>query len=148
MQHEASGNGEKWRIQYEGQDGIGGEIAKIKRILAKRVTPGGPRRRNPTAHGRASCRTPTYYIGRLDVAQPVEIFKNIKGMTRDFAVDALPAGYLWDLVDAIPNRKGARIEQRGAWEYFSSTALRGHDLGRLPRRLQQGRRSCSSSRTR
>lgn len=58
------------------------------------------------------------------MAQPVEIFKNIKGFTRDFAVDSLPAGYLWDLVDAIPNRKGARIEQRGAWEYFT-TALAG-----------------------
>jgi hypothetical protein len=47
MQHEASRNGETWRIQYEGQDGNGGEIAKVKRILAKRVTPGAPRRRNP-----------------------------------------------------------------------------------------------------
>jgi hypothetical protein len=47
MQHEASGNGEKWRVQYEGQNGEGGELAKIKRILAKRVTPGGARRRNP-----------------------------------------------------------------------------------------------------
>jgi len=53
------------------------------------------------------------------MAQPVEIFKNVKGMTRDFAVDSLPAGYLWDLIDAIPNRKGARIEQRGAWEYMA-----------------------------
>jgi len=53
------------------------------------------------------------------VAQPVEIFKNIKGMTRDFAVDSLPSGYLWDLVDAVPNRKGARIDQRGSWVYFS-----------------------------
>lgn len=55
------------------------------------------------------------------MAQPVEIFKNIKGMARDFAVDSLPGGYLWDLIDAIPNRKGARIEQRGAWEYFTAT---------------------------
>lgn len=47
MQHEASGNGEKWRVQYEGQDGNTGELAKIKKISAKRVTPGGPRRRNP-----------------------------------------------------------------------------------------------------
>lgn len=46
MQHEASGNGEKWRLQYEGQDGQGGEIGKIKRILTKRVTPTGTRRRN------------------------------------------------------------------------------------------------------
>lgn len=47
MQHDASGQGEKWRLQYEGQDGMSGEISKIKRILSKRVTPGGPRRRNP-----------------------------------------------------------------------------------------------------
>lgn len=45
-------------------------------------------------------------------------------MTRDFAVDSLPSGFLWDLVDAIPNRKGARIEQRGGWSYLgASTAL-------------------------
>jgi hypothetical protein len=62
MQHEASGNGEKWRIQYEGQDGNGGEIAKIKRLLAKRATPGGPRRRNPM---RTVGTVPdaTYYMG-------------------------------------------------------------------------------------
>jgi hypothetical protein len=54
------------------------------------------------------------------MAQPLEIFKNVKGMTRDFAVDSLPGGYLWDLIDAIPNRKGARVEQRGAWEYFTA----------------------------
>jgi hypothetical protein len=47
MQHEASGNGEKWRVQYEGQDGLSGEISKIKRIANKRATVGGPRRRNP-----------------------------------------------------------------------------------------------------
>jgi hypothetical protein len=46
-QHEASGNGEKWRVQYEGQDGLGGEIGKIKRIANKRATVAGPRRRNP-----------------------------------------------------------------------------------------------------
>lgn len=62
MQHEASGNGEKWRVQYEGQDGMGGELAKIKRILAKRVTPGGARRRDPY---RTVGRVPnaSYYIG-------------------------------------------------------------------------------------
>jgi hypothetical protein len=59
------------------------------------------------------------------VAQPLEIFKDIKGFARDFASDSLPSGYLWDMVDAIPNRKGARVEQRGAWEYFSPTSLGG-----------------------
>jgi len=47
IEHEQSGGGERFRIQYEGQDGNGGEIAKIKRILTKRVTPAGARRRNP-----------------------------------------------------------------------------------------------------
>ena len=62
VQHEASGNGEKWRIQYEGQDGMGGELAKIRRIRNKRVTAGGARRRNPL---RTVGRVPdsTYYTG-------------------------------------------------------------------------------------
>jgi len=46
VQHEGSGQGEKWRTQYEGQDGTEGEIAKIKRVLAKRVTPGAVTRRD------------------------------------------------------------------------------------------------------
>jgi hypothetical protein len=62
VQHEASGNGEKWRVQYEGEDGLGGEIGKIKRLLNKRATPGGPRRRRP---GRSSIPVPdlSYYTG-------------------------------------------------------------------------------------
>jgi len=47
-EHEQSGGGERWRIQYEGQNGEAGEIAKIKAILNKRVTPKGTRRRDPT----------------------------------------------------------------------------------------------------
>jgi hypothetical protein len=46
VQHQDSGGGEKWRIAYEGQDGFGGDIAKAKRILTKRVTPSGARRRD------------------------------------------------------------------------------------------------------
>lgn len=57
------------------------------------------------------------------MAQPVEIFGPVKGMTRDFGIDSLPNGYLWDLVDALPNRKGARVEQRGNWNYFSQTPV-------------------------
>lgn len=62
MQHEASGNGEKWRIQYEGQDGQAGELAKIKRILTKRVTPGGTRRRN-MRRAVGSVHDAGYYLG-------------------------------------------------------------------------------------
>lgn len=46
VQHEGSGQGEKWRIQYEGQDGTEGEIARIKRIINKRVTPQSMQRRD------------------------------------------------------------------------------------------------------
>jgi hypothetical protein len=46
VQHEGSGEGDKWRMQYEGQDGFGGDLARIRRILSKRVTPAYTRRRN------------------------------------------------------------------------------------------------------
>jgi hypothetical protein len=46
VQHEGSGQGEKFRSQYEGQDGTEGQIAWIKRVLAKRVTPQMSRRRD------------------------------------------------------------------------------------------------------
>lgn len=74
------------------------------------------------------------------MAQPVEVFKDIKGMARDFAVDSMPSGYLWDLVDAIPNRKGARIEQRGAWEYFSPSAFGGTIQGGYHAAFTKGQR--------
>jgi hypothetical protein len=54
------------------------------------------------------------------MAQPLEIFGDIRGMTRDFPVDSLPPGYVWNLVDAIPNRKGSRVDMRGGWTYHSA----------------------------
>src|SRR5262245_10228310 len=62
VQHEGSGQGEKWRIQYEGQDGTEGEIARIKRILAKRVTPQMSRRRDLTG-SLGSMSSPGDYVG-------------------------------------------------------------------------------------
>lgn len=50
LQHEQSAGGERWRTLYEGQDGTGGDIARIKRILAKRVTPQGSSRRGLDRH--------------------------------------------------------------------------------------------------
>jgi hypothetical protein len=47
IEHEQSGGGERWRVQYEGEKGEGGEISKIKAILSKRVSPAGSRRRDP-----------------------------------------------------------------------------------------------------
>jgi len=48
VQHEQSGGGERWRMTYEGQDGQGGDISRIKKILTKRATPQGTIRRDLT----------------------------------------------------------------------------------------------------
>lgn len=49
-QHDTSQMGEKWRVAYEGKDGTEGDIARIKRILTKRVTPAASRRRDLTGN--------------------------------------------------------------------------------------------------
>lgn len=49
-QHDTSQMGEKWRVAYEGKDGTEGDIARIKRILSKRVTPAAARRRDLTGN--------------------------------------------------------------------------------------------------
>jgi hypothetical protein len=49
-QHEGSAMGEKFRIAYEGKDEAGGDIARIKRILTKRVTPQAARKRDLTGN--------------------------------------------------------------------------------------------------
>jgi hypothetical protein len=61
-EHEQSQMGEKWRIAYEGRDGTEGDIARIKRILVKRVTPRGYPRRDLTGNLGALSST-TDYIG-------------------------------------------------------------------------------------
>ena len=48
LQHEQSAGGERWRVMYEGQDGTGGDISRIKKILTKRVTAQGAMRRDLT----------------------------------------------------------------------------------------------------
>jgi len=53
--------------------------------------------------------------------RPVSILPTVKGMTRDYAVDALPEGYVWDMKDFIPQRRGTRMESRAAWRYFTET---------------------------
>jgi hypothetical protein len=50
VEHESSGYGEKWHAQYEGQDGNGGEIARIKRVMSKRVTSQANRHRAMVKH--------------------------------------------------------------------------------------------------
>jgi len=53
--------------------------------------------------------------------RPVSILPLVKGMTRDYAVDSLPSGYVWDMKDFIPQRRGTRMESRGAWQYFTAS---------------------------
>jgi hypothetical protein len=54
------------------------------------------------------------------VAQPAGLLAQVRGMGRDFAVDELPPGFVWDMVDYIPNRRGAKLEGRGPWSYLTT----------------------------
>jgi len=49
----------------------------------------------------------------------------IRGFARDFSVDQLPSGYVWNMIDYIPDKHGAKLEGRGAWTYLSDTAFAG-----------------------
>jgi len=50
-------------------------------------------------------------------------------MARDHAIDQMPAGFVWDLADYLPDRRGAKLESRGAWSYFSTPAFAGMPWG-------------------
>jgi hypothetical protein len=53
--------------------------------------------------------------------RPHSILPVVKGMTRDYPVDSLPEGYVWDMKDFIPQRRGTRMESRSAWKYLTTT---------------------------
>lgn len=58
--------------------------------------------------------------------RPVSILQGeIKGMARDFSLDSIPKGYVWDLVDWIPRRRSAKLEGRGPWRFFTPTPMAG-----------------------
>jgi hypothetical protein len=38
VEHESSGYGEKWHLQYMGPDGNSGELGRIRKVMSKRVT--------------------------------------------------------------------------------------------------------------
>jgi len=61
--------------------------------------------------------------------QPTSVLGDVRGFARDFALDALPKGMVWDLVDYIPRRRGARLDGRGAWKYLSPSSLSGQVWG-------------------
>jgi hypothetical protein len=57
--------------------------------------------------------------------QPTSILGDVRGFARDYALDQLPRGYIWDLVDYIPRRRGARLDGRGPWPFLSPSSLGG-----------------------
>jgi hypothetical protein len=60
------------------------------------------------------------------MAKPVSMMPvNIRGFARDFAIDQLPPGYVWNLVDYIPNRHQSGCTGRGAWTLISSNVVGG-----------------------
>lgn len=46
-------------------------------------------------------------------------------MARDFSLDGMPKGYVWDLVDWTPRRRSAKLEGRGPWRFFSPASMAG-----------------------
>jgi hypothetical protein len=49
----------------------------------------------------------------------------VRGFARDFSIDQLPSGFVWNMVDYIPDRHQAKLGGRGAWTYLTSSALAG-----------------------
>ncbi len=54
------------------------------------------------------------------MGQPATLHSFYAGMARDSSRDQLPAGYLWNLEDYIPNYLGSPLRKRGGWTYACS----------------------------
>lgn len=54
------------------------------------------------------------------MASPQSLLADVRGIGRDFALDSLPQGFVWDMIDFIPNRRGAKLEGRGPWSYHTA----------------------------
>ena len=59
------------------------------------------------------------------MASPTSVLADIRGFARDHDISNMPKGFAWDLADYIPDRRGAKLEVRGAWPYFTSPAFAG-----------------------
>jgi len=58
------------------------------------------------------------------MARPTSVLADVRGFARDHDISNMPRGFVWDLADYIPDRRGAKLEVRGPWSYFT-TALVG-----------------------
>jgi hypothetical protein len=59
------------------------------------------------------------------VSEPTSILSDVRGFARDHDISNMPRGFVWDLADYIPDRRGAKLEVRGPWSYFSTPAFAG-----------------------
>jgi len=52
---------------------------------------------------------------------PIQLLGAARAFARDYARDAMPRGYLWDVVDFVPSMIDAPLQGRGKW-YWGSVA--------------------------
>jgi len=53
------------------------------------------------------------------VSQPTSILADVRGFARDHDISNMPKGFVWDLADYLPDRRGAKLEVRGPWSYLT-----------------------------
>lgn len=63
------------------------------------------------------------------MTNPTSLLADVVGFARDHALDDLPRGLVWDMADYLPDRRGAKLEGRGPWSYFSTSAMAGEVWG-------------------
>jgi hypothetical protein len=125
VQHEGSGQGEKYRTQYEGQDGTEGQIAWISACSRKRVTPQAARRRD--LEGTSAC-SRVRLVPQSRVASPTSILADVRGWLL-ITTSRTCLGLRLGSRGLIPDRRGAKLEVRGPWSYWSSPAFTGSVWG-------------------
>ena len=60
---------------------------------------------------------------------PISLLGSVRGFARDHDISNMPQGFVWDLADWIPDRRGAKLEARAPWTYFSTPAFAGPAWG-------------------
>lgn len=56
----------------------------------------------------------------MPLSRPTPLQTSFVGMRRDMDRSQIGANYLWNLIDFIPNRREAPLDQRGPWGYAGS----------------------------
>lgn len=72
------------------------------------------------------------------MSQPTSLLGDAVGFARDHALDGMPRGLMWDMADYLPDRRGAKLEQRAPWSYFSTSAVGAEIWGGKHAAFRQG----------